>query len=104
MNTSTLQDRRKTAVLDKRRVALALAAAVSVLALGSAYGADGGRRDEHQTRQAPHRADAHRDRDRHGYTNGNYYPQPLYVAPVVGVVPVQSPGINLFVPLDIHLR
>jgi hypothetical protein len=72
--------------------------------VGTAFAADGGKRDEQRGRQQAHRVEPNHDRDRHGYVNGNYYAQPLYVPPVVVAVPVQSPGVNLFVPLDIHLR
>jgi len=91
-----------------------VAAALLGLALAPAQGDEHGQRepahDQGKARQgAPHRAADHRDqdhreRDKHGYYRGDYYPQPLYVPPVVQYAPPQSPGINLFVPLDIHLR
>jgi hypothetical protein len=81
-----------------------LAGAVLALSLAPAMGDEHGRNEAPRGNSAQHRGGEHRHRDRHGYVQGNYYPQPVYVPPVVQYVPPQSPGISLFVPLDIHLR
>ncbi len=90
-------------------VLFVLAALVLALPAPRVGAEEGGKRDEHRgaasaQRSEPHRNPAHRDRDRHGYAQGNYYPQPFYAPPPVVYVAPQSPGISLFVPLEIRLR
>jgi hypothetical protein len=50
--------------------------------------------------------DDHHDRDDYrykpGYAHPYYYSQPVYVPPPVYYEPYQSPGINLFFPLDLR--
>ncbi len=50
--------------------------------------------------------DDHHDRDdaryKPGYAHPYYYSQPVYVPPPVYYEPYQSPGINLFFPLDLR--
>lgn len=90
------------------RSALRRATALAVLALAMSFAPaiadERGRNEQPRGRAEDHRGGEHRDRDRHGFIQGNYYPQPVYVPPVVQYVPPASPGINLFLPLDIHLR
>jgi Ni/Co efflux regulator RcnB len=86
---------------------LVLASAISAIAMPLAL-ADvddqrGGQRDEHHDKDRQ-KEKGHGDRDRHEYRQSNYYPQPVYVAPPVYYPPQQSPGISLFLPLDIHIR
>jgi len=81
-----------------------VAGVVLLFNLVPAAGDERGRDQERRGKPEQHRDREHRDRDRHGYVRGNYYPQPIYVPPVVQYVPPQSPGISLFVPLDIRLR
>jgi hypothetical protein len=107
MKLTTFQAAVQTAAISSRSFSLVLGSALSALIIGTVYAADNAKRDEHQGKSSEHRDEPHRDRDRdrdrHGYVNGNYYAQPVYAPPVIAV-PVQSPGINLFVPLDIHVR
>jgi len=96
-----------------RRTCLLLAALLG-LGLAQARGDEHGQREPAHDQGKEHQADRHRvgerrdmdhrERDRHGYYRGDYYPQPLYVPPVVQYAPPQSPGISLFLPLDIRLR
>jgi len=87
--------------------AMALAALVGFLVVPAiADERDKEHRDEHQARQQQRRPEPHRDQRRevHGYGYGNYYPQPIYAPPVVTYVEPQSPGITLFVPLNLHIH
>jgi len=85
-----------------------LAGPILALLLAPSHAADNGHHEEWRGKSDQHRSERHRDRDhdrdRNGYIRGNYYPQPVYVPPVVEYVPPQSPGISLFVPLNIRLR
>ncbi len=83
---------------------IALAGLGFALGYTPAMGDERGRNEQPRGRAEQHRDREHHERDRHGYIQGNYYPQPVYVPPVVQYVPPASPGINLFLPLDIHLR
>ena len=56
-------------------------------------------RDDHYDRHDERRGDRRWDESGHAY----YYQQPVYVPPTVYVAPQQSPGVNLFVPLNFHL-
>jgi len=66
------------------------------------------KRDEHHD-EGNHKGEKHDDRNRNEherprYEQPRFYPQPVYAPPVVYYPPQQSPGISLFLPLDIHIR
>jgi hypothetical protein len=98
-----------------RKVALALVLVTTLgsLSLSPALAArdDGDRRDnrdgrngrqdnrDHRQWQSDHRGNfVYQQRYRHPYN----YAQPVYVPPPVYYEPQQSPGINLFFPLDLR--
>ncbi len=99
----------------KLLIALIFSAAISALSISPAFadrdddhGWSGGRGYDRGHQEW--RGDGDRDRDRGGYGyGGGYQPryqqpygyaQPVYVPPPVYYLPQQSPGINLFVPLN----
>jgi hypothetical protein len=67
--------------------------------------------DDHRGERRDERHDNDRQKERHHADRGqrehakpHYYPAPVYVPPPVYYPPQQSPGISLFLPLDIHIR
>ena len=110
MKTATTMPAARMRALARTRTAIAAVAAAllctAIVIPATADEHDNGRRDEHHAKQEPRRAEGHRDqrRESHGYGYNNYYPQPVYVPPVVTYVEPQSPGISLFVPLNLHFH
>jgi len=84
-------------------LALLVASAMGLASLQPALADADNHRDEHRDKGA-HNEPQHGDRDRHEYVRPRYVPQPVYVAPPVYYPPQQSPGISLFLPLDVHIR
>jgi hypothetical protein len=89
---------------------LAFASLISGLSISPAFAA---RDDEHDrgARQGDHGQRAwHGNRENYGYRpqyrpeyrRPYYYEQPVYVPPPVYYQPRQSPGISLFLPLDLR--
>ena len=107
MRVSTIDGTHPAPKLGRVLAILVVASAISAVALRPALAEGNDRRDEQ--RDEHHDNDRqkerpHGDRDRHEYRQPGYYPQPVYVAPPVYYPPQQSPGISLFLPLDIHVR
>ena len=110
MNTSIQQQNPYASLACKILSALALAALVGGLALlpTAASAADRGNdhgngrgHDDHGPRESrDHHHDDYGRRFDHG--GAYHYAQPVYVPPPVYYEPQQSPGISLFLPLDIR--
>jgi hypothetical protein len=97
-------------ITGKRLAVCAILAVFSVLSMPAAFadhghgqgGREGGR--EHEGGHGDHGRGHGGYRGGYGYGGGyGYnYAQPVYVPPPVYVVPQQSPGINLIVPLNLR--
>jgi len=99
----------------KIAMALAFASAISILPISSAFADDDG---GHGRGGDQHEGYGRGDREGYGYRPGYQQPygygyrpgyqqpygyaQPVYVPPPVYYPPQQSPGINLFLPLDLR--
>jgi hypothetical protein len=106
MNTSINQARNSRPTIGKIVMALTLASVMGGISVSPALARDNDdRRDERARHERDHR---------HGHTyyysqpvyreHPYYYSQPVYTPPPVYYAPQQSPGISLFLPLDIHHR
>jgi Ni/Co efflux regulator RcnB len=92
----------------KALVALIAVCGVAGSSMVPAHAEGNDKRDEHHD-QGNHKGEKHDDRNRNErerprYEQPRFYPQPVYAPPVVYYPPQQSPGISLFLPLDIHIR
>ena len=92
-------------------IASSVVCGVAGISMMPTHAEDNDRRDEHHDNgnhkdrgQGDRDRDRDRSRDRREYEQPLYYPQPVYAPPVVYYPPRQSPGISLFVPLDIRIR
>jgi hypothetical protein len=101
MNTSTTQGTHFRPIVGKIAMAIALASAIGGLGMTPAFG------DEHDNRgndardrghnTVPARHDS-RPKSHHPY----YYAQPVYAPPPDYYRPRPSPGITLFIPLNLR--
>jgi hypothetical protein len=98
MTRSTQPTRKARPILGKLVLALVCATALGGTAATPAFARDDHRND----RRDNGRHDGH---DRNWRGNGyGYRPQPVYVPPPVYYAPQPSPGISLFLPLNIRIR
>jgi len=109
MKTETIQTRTLGLTISKLMIALAFASVMSGLAIGPALAEDNDRNNEHHDngwhKGGSHDRDRHEhEHDRHEYRDPHYYSQPVYAPPPVYYVPRESPGITVFLPLDIHIH
>jgi hypothetical protein len=94
MNTSMTRagkSRRASRIL----IALVCGSLIGAMPASPAFARDNDRRDVHR--------DDHHDRNERGYRRP-YYAAPVYAPAPVYYPPQQSPGISLFLPLNIHIR
>ena len=103
MDLLTMQSAKPLPKLGRVMLALVVATAMSGVALRPALADGNDKRDEHHEKDRP-KARPHDQREQRGYWQPRFYPQPVYVAPPVYYPPQQSPGISLFLPLDIRIR
>jgi hypothetical protein len=108
MKTSTMQARNLRPTISKMIMALVCASVMGGMAMRPALAKDNDKRAEHQDK-GRHKGESHADRDRRGYQRPyypqrGYYSQPVYAPPPVYYAPEQSPGISIFLPLDIRIR
>jgi hypothetical protein len=111
MKTSTTQTGNIRPAISKITIALVFASVTSGLGIGPVLAEDNNhKRDEHHD-NGMHKSESHVDRDRHEYQHErheyqqpHYYSRPVYAPPPVYYVPYQSPGISVFLPLDIHIH
>jgi hypothetical protein len=93
--------------MSKIAMALAIASAMGAMVITPALAKDNDNRQAHQDR-GMHRGERQGDRDRHEhrpvYERPYYYSQPVYAPPPVYYAPEPSPGISLFLPLNIRIR
>jgi hypothetical protein len=111
MKTMTMRSRFFSPLHGKALVALIASSAVCGIAGVSMMPAHAGgndksdeHRDEGNHRDQGHGDREHVDRDRRGHEERRFYPQPIYAPPAVYYPLQQSPGVTLFLPLDIHIR
>jgi hypothetical protein len=106
MNTSTNQARNLRPTISKIVMALTLASVLGGMAITPAFG-DNDDRQGHQDK-GWHKGERQSDRDRREYRPvyeyPYYYAQPVYAPPPVYYAPEPSPGISIFLPLDIRIR
>lgn len=107
MKTSIQKTGFYRSIANKVLIGLIFASLISLLSPSTAFAdRDKGHRRNHQGSYGNH--GKHNSRGKHnnnrGYRSGyNYnYAQPVYVPPPVYYAPQQSPGINLFLPLNLH--
>jgi len=108
MKTMTMRSRSFSPLHGKALVALIAVCGLAGISMMPAHAEGNDKRDEHQDK-GNHRDQGHGDRergerDRRGHEDRRFYPQPIYAPPAVYYPPQQSPGISLFLPLDIHIR
>jgi len=111
MKTTTMRSRSHWPRHGKALVALiasSVVCGVAGISMMPAHAEGNDKRDEHHD-QGNHKGEKHDDRNRREqerprYEQPRFYPQPVYAPPVVYYPPQQSPGISLFLPLDIHIR
>lgn len=92
-------------------LALAVASVMGAMAVTPAIARDNNDRRGHQD-QGLHKGQYKNDRDRREsrpvyrpvYRQPYYYSQPVYAPPPVYYEPEPSPGISLFLPLNIRIR
>ncbi|MDD5249544.1 MAG: hypothetical protein PHY45_11195 [Rhodocyclaceae bacterium] len=105
MESSISPARRFMATGGKALMALAFASAISGMAMSPALARDEGH-DGNNRNNDHRRYEWHGDRDGRGhrpeYRRPYAYAQPVYVPPPVYYEPRQSPGISLFLPLDLR--
>jgi Ni/Co efflux regulator RcnB len=106
MKTKTMRPRIFFPARGRSLLALAAASAVCGLALVSATPARAEGNDKHEEKKdkVEHRDQRHGDREHRRHEEPRYYPQPIYAPPAVYYPPQQSPGVSLFLPLNIHIR
>jgi hypothetical protein len=116
MKTMTMRSRFFSPLRGKALVALIASSVVCGMAgisMMPAHADDNDKRDEHHDNgnhkdqghgDQGHGDRDHGDRDRRGHEEPRYYPQPIYAPAPVYYPSQQSPGISLFVPLDIHIH
>lgn len=91
-------------------IALAFASLIGGLSMAPAFASrsdehDRGDRQDHRDQRASHgyrENYGYRQDYRPRYRRPYYYERPVYVPPPVYYEPRQSPGINLFFPLDLR--
>src|ERR1700730_9990029 len=112
MKTTTIRSRIFLPRHGKALVALIASSVVCGIAgisMMPAHAEGNDKRDEHYD-QDNHKSEKRHDNrerreyERRRYEQPRYYPQPVYAPPIVYYPPEQSPGISLFLPLDIHIR
>lgn len=81
---------------------LAVASLIGGLSIAPAFAdrSDGHGRNDH--RGGHDQRGRHDDRDRHDYRGGYNYAQPVWVPPTVYAAPQESPGVSLFLPLNLR--
>jgi len=111
MKTTTVRSRIFSPRRGKALVALIASAVVcgaAGISMMPAHADGNDKRDEHRDEHhdnGDHKDQKHDDRGRHGHEQQpRYYPQPVYAPPVVYYPQQQSPGISIFLPLDIQIR
>ena len=111
MKTSTTRARNQTRAIGKLMIALAGLVVIGGTAVRPAFaeGNEGNDRRAEQQRQDRHREPARNEHDRRGDRDHQrrYVPEPvypIYAPPPVYYAPQQSPGISLFLPLNIRVR
>jgi hypothetical protein len=103
MKTSTNQARNLRPAISKIVMTLAIASVMGGMAITPALGDN---RQGHQDR-GMHKGERQGDRERHEHRpvyQRPYYSQPVYAPPPVYYAPEPSPGISLFLPLNIRIR
>jgi hypothetical protein len=107
MKTSTNQARNLRPTISKIVAALACASVMGGIAMTPAHARDNDDRKGHQDK-GWHKGERQGDRDRREYRpvyqRPYFYAQPVYAPPPVYYAPQPSPGISLFLPLNIHIR
>ena len=107
MNTSITQAGKLRPTISKIVAALAVASVVGAMSMTPAHGRDNDERQGYRD-NGWHKGERHGDRDRRErrpvYQRPYYYSQPVYAPPPVYYAPPPSPGISLFLTLNIHIR
>jgi hypothetical protein len=112
MKTSTKQAKDFRPTIRKIVLALALVSVMGGMSMSPALSKDDDDRRGHADK-GWHKGEWRGDRDewrdvrpvyRPVYVEPYYYSRPVYVPPPVYYPPQQSPGINLFFPLEIRIR
>ena len=89
-------------------IASSVVCGIAGISMMPAHADDNDKHDQHQDRgqhkDQGHGDKDHHDQDRRRHEEPRYYPQPVYAPPPVYYPSQQSPGISLFVPLDIHIH
>jgi ABC-type Zn2+ transport system substrate-binding protein/surface adhesin len=108
MKTMAMRSKFLSSPRGKSLVALIAVCGITGVSVMPAHADGNDKRDEHQDKSnhkdQGHGDKDHRDRNRRAHEEPLYYPQPIYAPPAVYYTSQQSPGISLFVPLDIHIR
>jgi len=105
MKISTNQVRKLRPTISKIVIALALASVMGGIAVTPAHSKGNDDRKGYQGKggkKGEQRGDRDRREYRPGYLQPNYYSQPVYAPPPVYYAPQPSPGISLFLPLNIR--
>ena len=105
MKTSIKQTRNLRPTISKIVMALASASVIGAIAVTPAHGKGNDGRKGYQGKggqKVEQRGNRDRREYRPGYLQPNYYSQPVYAPPPVYYAPQPSPGISLFLPLNIR--
>jgi len=107
MKTSTKQARILRPTISKIVMALVCASVMGATAMMPAHAKDNDGRKGRQDK-GWHKGERQGDRDRGEYRpeyqRPYYYSQPVYAPPPVYYAPQPSPGISLFLPLNIRIH
>lgn len=106
MKTSTTKGRNFRPTIARIITALAVASMMGGMAIAPALGDNNGRQGHQDKGWHKGQSNGYRDQPvyvyRPVYQEPYYYSAPVYAPPPVYYYPQQSPGINLFFPLDIR--
>ena len=111
MRTSASHATHLRPTISKIVLALAVASVMGAMAVTPAIAKGNNDRNGHQD-QGLHKGQNKNDRNRREsrpvyrpvYQQPDYYSQPVYAPPPVYYAPEASPGISLFLPLNIRIR
>jgi ABC-type Zn2+ transport system substrate-binding protein/surface adhesin len=110
MKTTTMRSKLLAPLRGKALAAVIASSALcgfAGISMMPAHAEGNDKRDEHYDKH--HDKDRlenrrHDDHGRRGHEEPRFYPQPVYAPPAVYYPPPESPGISIFLPLDVRIR
>ena len=103
MKTSTMQAGNLRPIISRIVIARVCSSVMGGIAMTPAFARDNDQRAGHRD-NGKHKVERHADRDWRGYQEPYYYAQAVYAPPPDYYAPQQSPGVSVFLPLNIRIR